>query len=238
MKNLFAFFLLIAGTTAFAQEAYTLHLMNGQELPVYSLNDTAFTELRFTFDKNHFKRERRHIAKRRKIGDFFNPDITAESAEKVPVVMREGERERGEVFAAVLPDGTEKLYYYYSEEDGNYLTEDQMRSFIAGQGDAHVAVRGRGWLLAGVGVGAAAGYAARGSILALAVPPVFALSTRIPTLRIRERSISNMKFQYDDYYAAGFETQARSKHLREALKGSVIGTIIGLAVYAVIDNNR
>ena len=238
MKNILAFLLLITACSAAAQEKFTLQLMNGQELPVYNLNDTGYTDIRFEFDKNYFKRERRHIKARRSAGDYFNTDITAESAEKVPVVMREGKRERGEVFAATRPDGSEKLYYFYDEEVGNYLTESQMRSFVAGQGDAHVAAKGRGWLLAGIGVGAAAGYAARGSVLALAVPPIFALSTKIPTVRIRERSISDMKYKYDEDYAAGFETQARSKYLREALKGSVAGTLIGLAVFAVVDNNR
>lgn len=238
MRNTIVLLLLIATAHATAQEKFTLQLMNGQELPVYNLNDTGYTEIRFEFDKNHFKRERKHIKARRSAGEYFNTDIKAGSAEKVPVVMREGKRERGEVFAAERPDGSEKLYYYYDEEVGNYLTENQMRSFIAGQGDAHIAAKGRGWLLAGIGVGAAAGYAARGSMLALAVPPVFALSTKIPTVRIRERSISDMKYKYDDDYAAGFETQARSKYLREALKGSVAGTIIGLAVFAIVDHNR
>lgn len=223
--------------TACAQERYTLTLMNGQELPVVEFNDSSYTDLQFTFDKNHFKRERMNHKARHRAGDLFNTDIRSPKAADVPVVLREGSRDRGEVFSVTGPDGQEKLFYYYSEEDGNYLTEASMRSFIAGQGDAHVAARGRGWLYAGLGVGAITGYAARGSVLAIAVPPLFALTTKIPTVRIRSHAISDKRYLHDEDYAAGFETQARSRYIRQALKGSAIGTVLGLAAYALIEGS-
>jgi hypothetical protein len=224
--------------SANAQDRYTLVLMNGQEIPVHQLNDSSFTKLHFSFDKNQFKRDRLHLRERRKAHDYFNPSILSEKALALPVVVREGSRDRESVFAVIQPDGGEKLIYYYDEEVGNYLPVDGMRAFLAGQADAYASMRGRAWLFTGLGLGAVAGYAARGSVLALVVPPVFALSTKIPTVRIPAHKISDMRYQHDPDYAAGFETQARSKHLREALKGSAIGTALGLIAYAIIDNNR
>ncbi len=220
-----------------AQDTPVLRLMNGQTLPVTDLDDSTYTELRFTFDKNHFKREKHHIRARRKAGDYFNTAITSPKAEQVPVVLREGKQNRDNVYSALYPSGREKHYYFYDEEEGNYLTLEQMESYLAGQSDALTAAAGRGWFWAGVGAGAAAGFATRGSIWAVAFPPLFALSTQIPVVRIRDQAISNPAFKYDEDYAAGFEKQARSRNLIQALKGGAIGTALGLAVFAVIDNN-
>lgn len=221
-----------------AQEAYTLTLMNGQEVPVYNFNDSSFTNLQFTFDKNFFKRERLNLRERRKAGDYFNTDITSPKAEKYPVVMVAGSRLRDEVFAVERPDGSEKIFYEFDEEQGNYLTVDAMRYFAVGQSDAFASKTGRSWLYTGLGLGAAAGLAARGSMLALLVPPLFALSTKIPTVSIPPRKMSNLAYQHNEDYARGFETQTRSRNLRQALKGSAVGVVAGLIVYSVLDNNR
>jgi hypothetical protein len=108
---------------------------------------------------------------------------------------------------------------------------------VTGSRDARVAISGKGWFYAGLGVGAVASYATRQSILALAIPPVFALSAKIPTIKISKKAISDPVYYGDMDYAAGFERTARSKNVREGLKGSAIGTIIGLVAYTLIDNN-
>lgn len=238
MKKMLLLICILASNGISAQEQYKLLLMNGQEIPVFDFNDTSFTHLQFTFDKNHIKRERLHIKERRKANEYFNTNVRSEKADDAPIVMREGRRSRNEVFAVRHPNGTEKVYYYFSEEDGNYLSEPEVRSFIAGQGDARIAVAGKGWLWAGLGIGAATGYAARGSLLALAVPPLFALSTKIPVVQIPAPKISNLSYQHDPDYAAGFETQVRSRNIRQALKGSAMGTVLGLIAFAIVDNNR
>ncbi len=241
MKICFALFIplfLLAHLKGSAQERYYIHLMNGQILPASALNDTSYTNLQITFDKNHFRRESLDLKARRRARDYFNSGITARRASGIPVVMREAYRDREEVFSITMPDGSQKLMYTYDEEAGNDLQVDAMRAFVVGRGDAYASVSGRGWLWAGLGTGLVAGYAARGSILALAVPPLFSLGTKIPIIRIPETKISNQAYRYDDDYAAGFESYARGRHFRKALTGSAMGTLIGLASFAIIDNNR
>lgn len=236
-KIIIPFVLALCAFSSQAQEVYTLTLMNGREVPVYNFNDSSYTDLQFTFDKNYFKRERLNLKERRKAGDYFNTEITSARAAKYPVVMVQGNRTRDEVFAVERPDGSEKIFYEYDEEEGNYLSVDAMRSFAAGQSDAFTSKTGRSWLYAGLGLGAAAGFAARGSILALAVPPLFALSTKIPTVRIPPHKMSSLAYQHNDDYARGFETQTRSRNLRQALKGSAIGVAAGLIAFSILDSN-
>lgn len=237
-KIILSFLIALCASGIQAQDAYTLTLMNGREVPVFNFNDSSYTDLQFTYDKNFFKRERLNLRERRKAGDYFNTDIISTKAEKYPVVMVQGNRTRDEVFAVERPDGSEILFYTFDEEEGNYLTVDAMRSFAAGQGDAFASKTGRSWLYAGIGLGAAAGFAARGSMLALVVPPLFALSTKIPTVSIPPHKMSTLAYQHNDDYARGFETQTRSRNLRQALKGSAIGVAAGLIAYSIIESNR
>jgi hypothetical protein len=112
-----------------------------------------------------------------------------------------------------------------------------MRAFVIGERDARYSVTGKGWFYTGLATGAITGYFSRTSILALAVPPIFALSAQIPTIRIRKEYISDLSYRYNEDYAAGFESYARSKNTIEALKGSALGTILGIVAFIVVDNN-
>ncbi len=234
------FGLLMAGCDLSAQEAGepdTLVLMNGRRLPIAAYNDTSFTDVWIKYDKNYFKRESRHLRKRRKEKDYFNTDILSAKAEIYPVIMKSSHRSRDEIFAIRKADGREKMFYYYDLDEGNYLEVEAMRAFVAGQGDAYAVVSGMRWFWAGLGVGTVGAFASRNSILALAVPPIFALSTKIPVIPIPEAATSQSRYRYNSDYAAGYETQARSKNFRQALKGSVMGVVLGWAAYALVDAN-
>ncbi len=238
MKYFGILLLCFACVSLYAQKPAQLQMMNGKVIEIYEFNDSAYTNLRYTYDKNLFKRERLNNRARRKAGDYFNEQIVSPKAKEIPAVMREGSSEHEEVFSVIYPDSTEKLFYYYNEVEGNDLPVESMRAFMMGGRDARVAITGKPWFYSGIVVGALAGYASRQSVLVLAVPPIFALTAKIPTIRIREESINNSGYQYNPEYAAGFESYARSKNIRQALKGSVVGTVIGLLAYTIVDNNR
>jgi hypothetical protein len=121
---------------------------------------------------------------------------------------------------------------------GNFLKQEEMRAYVYGSRDARNVVRGKGWFYAGLGVGAAAGYLLETSIFTLAVPPVFALTTRIPVIKIKKKNIADQQYRFNEDYAAGYESYARGKHTIEALKGSAIGAVIGIIAYSIVDNNR
>jgi hypothetical protein len=230
-------FVFIAFSAKSQESPSRLLLMNGREMDVYNFNDTSYTDLRFSYDKNFFRRERMHINQRRKAGKYFDTSIRSSRADALPVVLKGGKLDRLEVLTIKDAQGNEKLLYFYDPDIGNDMTPDAARAFVLGERDARVAKKGMGWFYGGLGAGFVGGYAARGSIWAVAVPPILSLSAMIPTVSIPERAIHDISYQYNDDYAAGFESRARSRNIRQALKGSVIGTVLGLVVFAIVDNN-
>jgi len=220
-----------------AQEKGQLLLMNGKLIEVENLNDTSYTNLQYIFDKNQFKRQRIDLRSARKEKKRYRIDFESERGAKVPVVLRDGAMERDAVFSFQPASGEERIYYFYDEPLGNVALVEEMRAFVIGERDARFGVTGNAWLYGGMAVGLISGYAARGSVLALAVPPLVALTARIPVVKIKEENIQDLKYKFNEDYAAGYETYARSKYTRKALLGSAIGTAIGLLTYAVVDNN-
>lgn len=220
-----------------AQNNGQLLLMNGKVIEIQNLNDTAFTNLQYRFDENQFKRQRIDLrsARKQNISDRMN--FKSEKGLKVPVVLREGALEREDVFSYTTENGEETVYYFYDEPLGNVASIEEMRAYVIGERDARLGVTGNAWLYSGLAVGLITGYAARGSVLALAVPPLVALTARIPVVKIKEDNIQNSSYKYNEDYAAGYERYARSKYTRKALLGSAIGTVVGLIAYAVVDNN-
>jgi hypothetical protein len=238
LRILFSMLMLSGAISMLAQNGEgSLLLMNGEVIKVDGLNDSTHTYLEYLYDKNQFKRRRIDMRSARKSGGVYRLGDESMKGEQIPIVLKEGRMEREDVFSFTTVDGKEKLYYFYDEGRGNLATEEEMRAFVIGERDARLGVRGNAWLYSGLAVGFATGYAARNSVLALAVPPIFALGARIPVVRIREETIQDLSYQYNEEYAAGYESQARGKFTRKALLGSAIGTALGLISYAVVDNN-
>lgn len=212
--------------------------MNGKRLGVYSIDDSTYIPIQYTFDKNYFKKERINIKAAHKADVFYKPGFSTPRAAAIPVVLKKGYADRDDVFLITFNSGVEKVYYQYDEPRGNFLSQDEMRAFVYGERDARVARMGKGWFYAGIAVGGIAGYALQTSVISLAVPPVFALSAKIPVIHIKEKYIADKSFQYNEYYALGFERYTRSNNAIEALKGSAIGTAVGIILFAIVDNNR
>ena len=220
-----------------AQEKGELLLMNGKLIQVENLNDTSFTNLQYRLDRNQFKRKQIDLRSARKQHENDRIGFQSQKGLEVPIVLREGAMDRAAVFSFQPMAGEERVYYFYDEPLGNVASVEEMRAFVIGERDARFGVTGNAWLYGGMAVGLMTGYAARGSILALAVPPLVALTARIPVVRIKEENIQDLSYKFNEDYAAGYETYARSKYARKALLGSAIGTAIGLLTYAIVDNN-
>jgi len=243
MKSLiFTAFLVIASVIFFTGEAMaqnegTLLMMNGKVLEVSELNDSSYTFLKYVFDKNQKKRRRIDLRSSRREGLPYRLDYRSKKGESVPLKLSDGKTDREDVFSFTSASGEEKLYYFYDEPLGNLATVEEMRAYVYGERDARFGVSGKAWFYSGLAIGISAGYASRNSVLAFAVPPIFALGARIPVVRIKDETIQDPAYKFNEDYAAGYEAQARSKYTLEALKGSAIGTVIGLVAYAIIDNN-
>lgn len=200
-------------------------------------DDSTKTVFTYQFDKNYFKRERINLRAARKQDVFFTPDFRTAKGDSVPVVLRSGQMARDQLFSATSYGKSEKVYYALDEPNGDFSTESEMRAFVIGQKDARYGVRGRFWLMSGFALGAISGYAMKSSLYALVVPPMFALSAQIPVIKIKESHISDHAYFQNEDYAAGYAAHARSRYTRQALKGSVLGMLVGIVTYAIVDNN-
>jgi len=214
--------------------AKTLLLLNGNEIVVSDFTDDSAADLKYVYDKNQFKRRKIRLREGRKSGLYFDAPMT-EKARKVPVVAVQGSTPREEAFAVIHPSG-ETRYFFEPDSLLGYSLEE-MESFVYGQRDAMYTVRGKGWFWGGMGVGLAAGYLLETSVFSLAVPPLVAIGARIPVVHVKSEYISDARFFNDADYASGFATRARAKNTLEALKGSAIGTALGILVFVLVDNN-
>ena|GEM_PF-2697478 len=228
----------LSGPSAFAQEPARLLLMNGKYLDVISLDDTSRVDITYRFDKNFYRRENAQIKAARKLGEPYRPGQSYTAVGEYPVLWTDGTALRSDIFSATPPSGPEKVYYFYDEPLGNYLTEPQMRAFVMGERDARYAVRGRGWFYAGLAAGFGGGYALQGSVFTLAIPPLFALAAKIPIVKIKPEAIIDPQYRDDMDYASGYESVARSRYFIQGLKGSAIGAFLGLLTYSVVEANN
>jgi len=236
MHRLILLFLLISSFCQ-AQEPSKLLFLNGKVLEIYNVDDSTSVPVTFEYDKNFFKKERIKIREARKKQLLFT-EINSDKAASIPVVLKSGKADRTELFALEEPDGSVEYYYFQDELKGNVLTQEEMKAFIQGETDARYGVSGKGWFYSGLLVGGVTGYLLESSVWSLAVPAVFTLTTQIPIIKIREGHISDKSYVGNENYALGYEKQARTTHALQALKGSALGTAIGILTFLVVDNNQ
>ncbi len=206
--------------------------MNGRVLDVINLDDSSRTNLVYDFDKNYFKRERQRMKECRKMELAYDPDYKLGLPPRDPE-WKSGSSDREEVFS-IVKNGEEHFIYTQDEGLGNVMTQPEMKAYVTGRRDARFGVTGRQWFYSGLALGAITGYAAKGSMYSLAVPPIFALSSQIPTVKIRKHHMSDPAYYQNNDYALGYGSQARSKHALEALKGSLLGSLVGIALYSIV----
>ena len=220
-----------------AQQAVKLYYLNGKVLEVYNLDDSTQVPVSFQFDKNYFKKERLRIKEARKLGVLYSAELTSSEGNDIPIVLKDGNADRSDLYAAEDSLGKMKFYYFQDDLNGNDFSVEQMGFYVLGERDARYGVSGKAWFYSGLAVAGVSGYLLESSVWSLAVPPLFALTTKIPVISIKEEHISDQAMIGNEYYALGYEKQARSKNAIQALKGSALGTLLGIATFLIVDNN-
>jgi len=237
MLRLSVLFLFVA-ELSLAQEPAKLLFLNGKVLEIYNVNDSTSVPVTFEYDKNFFKKERIKIREARKRDLVFTEGFQSQKAGTIPVVLKQGSADRADLYAVEYPGGSREYYYFQDELKGNFLTREEMGAFIQGERDARYGVSGNVWFYSGLLVGGISGYLLESSVWSVAVPAVFTLGTQIPIIKIREDHISDKSYVGNENYALGYEKQARTTHAIQALKGSAIGTVLGIVAFLIVDNNR
>jgi len=251
MKQLFRTVFVLMMLSAFAPDAsaqYTFEMMNGRMLKVFSYNDSAFVDIKYRFDKRSLKNDRirqhnedLHVALANKFEGSISKaalDSLVEQKQKPfkDPVIKEGYTPRAEVFAIHHPDGTRELLYEFNETIGNDFTVTEMQHYIWGQRDALLNFDTKWPFWGGVAFGAAGGFAWQNSVFSVATPAVWTLIAALPTIRIRDRFMSDPSIRTDEY-RAGFARTARTRNMIQGLTGSLIGTVAGALIFAIVANN-
>ncbi|MGF1564965.1 MAG: hypothetical protein ACFCUH_06335 [Flavobacteriales bacterium] len=140
---------------------------------------------------------------------------------------------KSEVFSVQFPEG-EWVLYAPDRLLGDDITADEMRIFIAAQRDARENFKVWPTVVTGVVVcGAVAVLASGGLFLTILPPLAYAGVQFIPVIRIRENTISNPSYRYNEVYAEGYGRVARSRKVLGGLKGGAIGMVLGTAAYFI-----
>jgi hypothetical protein len=161
-------------------------------------------------------------------------DIVFEIAKKNGK-LKTYERHKSDVFSYTIAGQPEKVLYAMDSLLGDVYSEPAMRVYLAGERDARENYRPVGTFVAGFVLCGAIAYAGQDGYLTFMAPPVlYTLAQLVPRLKIRESTMSNPNYKYNEYYADGYEPPARSKKVVRAMEGGFAGAATGVALWFLI----
>jgi hypothetical protein len=125
--------------------------------------------------------------------------------------------------------GKEDVYYIYDTLIGHDFTVDDARKFIAGEQDAERGFHAVGVSIAAFTVGFVSG-AYEGNFFAAGPPFLFDGIMTYPAIRVRHKSVSDIKIANTDPYLYGYYLTASSRRMVRSFLWSGIGLVSGLVV--------
>lgn len=142
---------------------------------------------------------------------------------------------RGEIFSYTKQGSPEIIIYEMDTLFGSNIYEaSQMRAFLAGQNDARTNFKARHIAIIGLISCGAIGFVGQdGFFTAVGPPIIYTLSQFIGKVKIREKTMTNLDYKYNDIYADGYEPPARTKKLITALWSGFAGSAIGVTLYFI-----
>jgi hypothetical protein len=142
---------------------------------------------------------------------------------------------RGEIFSYTKQGNPEVIVYEMDTLFANNIYEaSQMRAFLAGQNDARSNFKARHIAAIGFVSCALIGFVGQDGYFTAVGPPIlFTLSQFIGKVKIREKTMSNVAYKYNDIYADGYEPPARTKKLITALWSGFAGSAMGVTLYFI-----
>jgi hypothetical protein len=144
--------------------------------------------------------------------------------------------EKNRVFSILYKSGSEVFMYKQDTlSEDNFLSVEEMRSYIAGAHDANSRYSSPLAFWGSFGLGAGSGI-----VLPAWLAPVgagagaFILGSR--WIKINRSHISDPKYLKDANYISGYENAARQSRVQNVIKGAVIGVLIGaVARYTLLE---
>ncbi len=139
---------------------------------------------------------------------------------------------KDQVFSIISPEKIESVLYQKIDIIGNDFTINEMRHYIYGERDAMNGYNAKPTFYGGLIIGAGGAYLLNGGVLfPFLIPLGYTLGMQIPFIKVKEKSISDMKYTTVDTYILGYEKNARTKKAINSILGSLLGAAIGVTVY-------
>jgi len=156
-------------------------------------------------------------------------DITKRNGKVKQVISN-----KGEVFSYRQLDSDEVIVYTQDTTFGDIYNASEMRAFLAGQTDSRNNFKARHIAIIGfVSCATIAFLGKDGYFTAVGPPVVYTVVQLLGKVKIRENTMSNKNYKYNDIYADGYEPPARTRKIITAFSSGMIGSAVGLAVYFI-----
>lgn len=166
-------------------------------------------------------------------GNIFFVNVQDTIGESIKMIDPESKKkdvvdiDRARIFSILYNNQTEIFIYKPdSLEDGNNLSREEMRSFIAGAHDANRRYKAplAFWGSFGIGAGSGVFMPAWLSPIGAGLGAFLMGSNWI---RINRSHVSDPKFLKDEFYIRGYESTARQARVQNVVKGAVVGLLLG-----------
>lgn len=145
------------------------------------------------------------------------------------------ERHKNDVFSYTYAGQPETILYRQDEMLGDLYTSDEMRIFLAGQRDARTNYHPRATAIVGFLLcGGVAYWGQDGFLTAIGPATVYTLLQFAPKIRIKEKTMSDPRFKYNDIYADGYEPPARSRKVAQAAGAGYSGAVLGVTLWFLL----
>ncbi len=171
-----------------------------------------------------------------KVVTINESQVIYESKKKNKTIIKELETYR--IFSISYGDGHTQILYTQDTIRGDYFSASEMHYFVMGEQDAYNYHRAPGATLIGFTLAATGGFFLAGDFLLLLVPFVSSGVHTIPGIKIRKKRVSNVEYLKEITYIQGYKRVAKNKRIQNAIKGSLIGVLAGVATFHILNNNN
>lgn len=147
--------------------------------------------------------------------------------------------EKYRIFAIEYEEGKRQVLYSQDTLDGRDYTVREMEYLIFGEQDAHKNHKtGLPFAVAGT-LGGVGGYVVGGqNFLVLGVPFISMFSTAIILpANVKKSAMRDPKYLESKEYKKGYRRVVKTKRNKQAILGSVVGTVAGVIIRAVSKKN-
>jgi len=143
---------------------------------------------------------------------------------------------KSEIFSIKKGSTPEIILYAQEEIIGDDLTAEEMRFYLAGQGDARSNYNGLPVFLIGVATCGTIAYLGGDGFVTAILPPIAYIFVQfIGRIKVQKDSMSNPNYDQNDMYAYGYGPTARSRKMIRAMEGGFAGSAMGVTLYFLLN---